>query len=181
MASSSDARADAPNTVRGAFTAGRAVWLGMWALTVGLSLPMSLAVRDTIAAHLDDSVVADRLARGVDWDWWQEFQQQASGLGTTFVPSILGGAAPVRNLSDVVDAVPVPLSLVAVLVLWFLIWSFVSGGVFDRMARDRRVGGQAFFGATRCVWRAWACSPGAPTGCCSPTFTRGSSRWGTTR
>jgi hypothetical protein len=119
----------------------------MWALTVALALPVSLVVREMLAGHLNDSVTADRVAQGVDWDWWQEFHQQSAGLGTTFVPSIIGGAAPVRNISDVVDGAPFPLALIAVLMLWLALWSFASGGIFDRMARNRPVGGQAFFGA----------------------------------
>ena len=125
----------------------RTVWFGVWAMTLVLSFIVSLALRDTIAAHLNDSTVADRVARGVEWDWWQEFQQQATGLGTTFVPSIIGGAAPIRNISDLADDVGRPLSIVAMLTLWLMLWSFASGGIFDRLARNRRVGVQAFFGA----------------------------------
>ena len=154
MASSPESPPARAGTVIGAFVAGlarvrraRAVWLGTWVLTLALAVPLSLVVRDMIATHLDDSLVADRLAQGVEWDWWQEFQQQASGLGTTFVPSIIGGAAPLRNISDLADARPQAMVLMAVLGVWLLVWSFVSGGVLDRLARDRVAGGQAFFGA----------------------------------
>ncbi len=154
MASLPESVSARAGTVTGAFIAGfarvrraRAVWLGTWALTLALAVALSFVVRDMIAAHLGDSVVADRVAQGVEWDWWQEFRAQASGLGTTFVPSIIGGAAPLRNLSDIADARPQAVVLTAVLVLWLLVWSFVSGGVLDRLARDRALGAQAFFGA----------------------------------
>ena len=154
MASSSERAGNGSATVRGAFAGGlarvmraRTVWLGVWAMTLVLSFIVSLALRDTIAAHLNDSTVADRVARGVEWDWWQEFQQQATALGTTFVPSIIGGAAPLRNLSDLADNRPLAKGLFPLLAAWLLLWSFASGGIFDRLARDRRVGGQAFFGA----------------------------------
>ena len=153
MASSSDAPRNA-STALGAFRAGlvrvrraRAVWLGTWALTLVLTFTVSFALRDMIATHLNDSAVADRVADGVDWDWWQEFQEQATAIGTTFVPSIIGGAAPLKNLSDIADNATIPTGLLPLLVLWLLTWSFASGGIVDRLARDRPVGGQAFAGA----------------------------------
>jgi hypothetical protein len=154
MASSPERTAGQTGTVLGAFVAGfgrvrraRAAWLGVWGLTLALAVPVSLVVRDRLATHLNDSVVADRAAQGVEWDWWQEFQQQASGLGTTFVPGIIGGAVPLKNVSDLADKVPQGLAVIGVIGVWLLLWSFVSGGVVDRVARDRVVGGQAFVGA----------------------------------
>ena len=79
------------------------VLLGMYSLTLLVALPLSLALRGMIAAHLGDSVVADTLASGTNYDWWQEFSAQASGLGTTFVPSIIGFGAVLNNISGLLD------------------------------------------------------------------------------
>ena len=67
--------------------------LGMVALTLLVALPLSVALSGMIAEHLGRSLAADTAAAGVDYDWWQEFSAQAAGLGTTFVPSIVGFGA----------------------------------------------------------------------------------------
>ena len=40
-------------------------------------------------------------ADGVNYDWWQEFVSQASGLGATFTPRIVGFAATLDSLSAI--------------------------------------------------------------------------------
>jgi hypothetical protein len=48
-----------------------------------VSLPLTLALRAMLARHLGASLAADTAASGVNYDWMQEFSEQASGLGTT--------------------------------------------------------------------------------------------------
>ena len=59
-----------------------------------VSLPLAYALHGMIAAHLGASLAADAAASGINYDWWQEFSSQATGLATTFVPTITGFAAP---------------------------------------------------------------------------------------
>ncbi len=73
------------------------MWLGAWLATLLVAVPAAMVVREMIADHLGASLVAERVAAGVDVDWWQEFRAQASGLGATFVPAIVGGAAVLKN------------------------------------------------------------------------------------
>ena len=73
--------------------AAPAIAAGVFLMTALLALPLALAVRGAIAAHLGDSLMSAQAADGVNWDWWQEFSAQASGVGTTFVPSVIGFAA----------------------------------------------------------------------------------------
>ena len=47
--------------------------------------------------------MAETAARGVNYDWWNEFLVQASGLGQTFVPAIIGFAGVLDNLSRLAD------------------------------------------------------------------------------
>ena len=61
---------------------------GMFAVTLLVALPLSYALRGMIAAQLGSSLEADTVAAGASYDWWEEFAAQASGLGTTFIPSI---------------------------------------------------------------------------------------------
>jgi hypothetical protein len=129
------------------------VWLGAWLVTLLLAVPLALVVEEMIAGHLGGSLAAGRVAAGVDWAWWQEFQAQATGLGTTFTPAILGFGAVLRNLSDVADNERMPTVVGGVVAAWLVIWSFLAGGILDRYARNRVVGSPGFF--TACGGHVW--------------------------
>jgi hypothetical protein len=123
------------------------VLAGMFALTLFVALPLSYALRGMIAAHLGSSLAADSAAAATNSDWWQEFFAQASGLGTTFVPSIVGFGAVLDNLSALLDHTPMAATIAGVTAAWLVLWSFLSGGVIDRFARGRPTRSHGFFGA----------------------------------
>jgi hypothetical protein len=120
---------------------------GMFAMTLLIALPLSIALGDMIEAHLGPSLAADRAAAGTDYDWWQEFSAQAAGLGTTFVPSVVGFAAVLDNLGSLADNRPLAVTIAGVTAAWLVIWSFLSGGVIDRYARGRPTRTAGFFAA----------------------------------
>ncbi len=120
---------------------------GVYLVTLLLAAPLALALHDAIAAHLGASVAADQVAGGVHWEWWEEFQAQARGFERTFTPSIIGFGAVLTNLSAFVDGA-VPSGGLAVAVAFYLAaWTFLAGGILDRLARRRRLGAAAFFAA----------------------------------
>ena len=124
-----------------------AVLAGMFLLTLLVALPLSLALRGMLEAHLGPSVAAERLASGVNYDWWQEFSSQARALGTTFVPSVIGFGAVLDNLSALVDNAPLAATIGGITAAWLVLWSFLSGGVLDRYARGRPTRAHGFFAA----------------------------------
>lgn len=123
------------------------LWLGLYAVLLGLALPLALVLRGMIAAHLGASLAAERAASGVNLDWWHEFLAQASGIGATFTPSIVGFGGTLRNLSDFADRAALPPILVAIIAVHLALQTFLSGGVLDRLARDRPLRAAAFFAA----------------------------------
>ena len=123
------------------------VLAGMFAVTLFVSLPLSYALRGMIEAHLGSSLAADSAAAATNYGWWQEFSAQASGLGTTFIPSISGFGAVLDNLSGLLDHVPMATTIAGVTAAWLVLWSFLAGGVIDRFARARRTRSHGFFGA----------------------------------
>jgi hypothetical protein len=125
-----------------------AVLAGTFALTLLVAVPLSLALRGMLADHLGASVTADTVARSVDFDWWQEFAAQATGLGTTFVPSIVGFGAVLQNISNLADNLPLATTIAGVTAAWLVLWSFLSGGIIDRFARNRATRARGFFGAS---------------------------------
>lgn len=128
---------------------GRASWLvvGLWLSTLLLVLPLAAVLHQMIAGHLGASLMADQAARGVNFDWWNEFLAQAGGIGQTFVPAIIGFAAAMKNLSDLADARTLVPALAGVVGIQVVLSIFLAGGILDRLARDRRIGAHAFFAA----------------------------------
>ena len=123
------------------------VLAGMFALTLLVALPLAVALRGMIESHLGDSLAADTAATGINYDWWQEFSAQATGLATTFVPSIVGFGAVLDNLSGLLDNFPLAATITGVTTAWLVLWSFLSGGVLDRYARNRATRAHGFFSA----------------------------------
>jgi hypothetical protein len=125
----------------------RAPWLiaGIWTSTVLLALPLALTLRREMLMHLGGSLASESAAAGVNFDWWNEFLAQAGSLGQTFVPSILGFAAVLRNVSGIADGPSLSTPIAAAVALYLLLSVFLSGGVIDRLARGRATGSYGFF------------------------------------
>jgi hypothetical protein len=122
--------------------------LGVWVMTLLVSLPLTFAMRSELAQHLDASLEADAAASGVNHDWMQEFRGRASGLGTTFSPTIIGFGAILDNLSAFVDQERRPLLIVCAAAVYLALWTFVTGGLIDRYARDRNTRVEGFLWAS---------------------------------
>jgi hypothetical protein len=124
-----------------------AVLLGVFALTLLVSAPLAVAMRGLLAQHLGDSLIADSAASGVNYDWMQEFADQATGLGVTFKPTIIGFGAVLDNLSAFLDNTARPIVIVGAASIYILGWLFLAGGILDRLARDRATRAHGFFSA----------------------------------
>ena len=122
-----------------------AILIGVWALTLLVSLPLALTLRGMLAQHLGASLAADTAATGVNYDWMQEFSEQASGLGTTFKPTIIGFGAVLDNASAFLDNTPRPIAIVGAIAVYLVLWIFVAGGIIDRYARNRATRAFGFF------------------------------------
>ena len=127
----------------------RAPWLviGVWLSTILVALPLTLVLQEQIGAHLGSSMAAQAAADGVNYDWWNEFLAQTSGVGASFVPAILGFAVVMKNLSTVADVSPMPMVIAIAVSMYLLVSMFLAGGVIDRLARDHDLGAGAFFSA----------------------------------
>jgi hypothetical protein len=116
-------------------------------MTFLLALPLAVTLRGMLASHLGASLAAEEAAAGVNYDWWQEFSAQATGLGTTFAPSVIGFATVLDNISGVLDARARIAPVAAALALYLAGWAFLSGGIIDRYARQRPTRAHGFFAA----------------------------------
>jgi hypothetical protein len=124
-----------------------AILAGVWILTLVAGLPLAAALRVSLSDHLGQSLAADTAAAGANYDWMQEFADQASGIGVTFKPTVIGFGAVLDNLSAFIDDTARPVAIVATASLYVLAWIFLAGGIVDRFARDRAIGAHGFFAA----------------------------------
>jgi hypothetical protein len=124
-----------------------AVLAGLWAVTLLMAIPPGLLVESAIRTHLRNSREADTALSGVNWGWWQEFGEQAQGLGASFTPNVIGGAAVIDNLSRFLDNGSLPGPVFWLAAAYLLAWLFIGGGVLDRLARGRPIRGPGFFAA----------------------------------
>lgn len=145
----------APMTAFGAWRDGirrvnraPAVLAGVWVMTILISLPLAAALRGMLRDHLGASLAGDSAAGGVNYDWMQEFTSQASGVGVTFGPAVLGFAAVLDNLSGFLDNTAEPIVIAFAGATYLGLWVFVAGGIIDRFARERRTRAQGFFAAS---------------------------------
>ena len=119
--------------------------IGAWIATLVIALPLAHLLGRQIAAQLGSSLAASRDA--IDYDWWNEFLAQSGGLAQTFVPAILGFAAVLKNINSIADAVPVASAVAPFVTMSVFVSMFFTGGVLDRLARDRAIGASGFFAA----------------------------------
>ena len=157
-----------------------AIVLGVYVITLLTAAPLGIVMHGVIATDLGNSVAADDAAVGVNWEWWEEFQSQATGIARTFSPRILGFAAVLHNQSNLVDN-QLPRGEVLLAVVAYLgIWMFLVGGIIDRLARQRRIASVGFFATCGTFFFrflvVWACSRASPTGLCLGRFTPGCSK-----
>jgi hypothetical protein len=124
-----------------------AVLAGVLAITFLLALPFGLVLRGMLQESLGSSLAAEPAAAGVNWDWWQWFSSQATGVGETFTPRVIGFGAVLSNLDAVLDARPQALAVTGAAAAYLLVWAFLVGGILDRYARNRPTRTAAFFSA----------------------------------
>jgi hypothetical protein len=103
-----------------------------WVVSVVAVLPLAAAVGAAIGGQLDASGMAERAAAGADYDWLDEFGAEFPGLGVR--PAIIGFAAVVANISNFFDRISHP-AFLAPLLFFLALWTFVSGGIIDRIGR----------------------------------------------
>ncbi len=124
-----------------------ALLAGVWLMTLLVSVPPALALRSSIEEQLDASLEAEGAARGVNYDWMQEFAAQATGAAVTLRPTIIGFGAVLDDISGMLDNVARPTSIVAIASAYVVLWLFLAGGIIDRYASDHVTRSSGFFAA----------------------------------
>ena len=80
-----------------------AVVLVLWICSLSITIPPAIALNAAIETHLGSSLEADPATDGMNYDWLQEFRAQASPLGRSLRPDVIGFAAVLDNASALAD------------------------------------------------------------------------------
>jgi hypothetical protein len=143
-------------TAQGAFLDGirrvneaPAILTCVFIVTLLTALPFSLVLRDSLRAHLGNSLAADEALRGVNYQWWSEYSaaQPAGSIARTFGTSVIGFAVVLDNISTLLDRAARPSALLMLGAAYLLLWLFLAGGILDRYARNRPTRAHEFFTA----------------------------------
>jgi hypothetical protein len=105
-----------------------------------------MLMREALAPHLGNSMIAGQVARGVNVQWWTEFTRQAGPLGQTSRPRSPDrrGARQPQHAGRWRKR-PAPILWLGA--FYLLLWLFLSGGILDRYARARPTRSYEFFTA----------------------------------
>jgi len=126
-----------------------AVVVAAWLVTTLVSLPLAALIRGDIIRSLGASVASGAAAQGMNFEWMQDFHVHATGLATTFRPTIVGFAAVLDTLSAYIDNEPQPPAVIAGSVIYALCWTFLAGGIIACYATRRAARLTEFMSACR--------------------------------
>lgn len=99
-----------------------------------LAVPMYHSLKDSFG----NSLVGERMAKGFDTLWWEEFRDQSEGLEKTFTPFIIGKGAILNNFEMLVQMKLFELPPVIIIfgLVYIILHTFLAGGVLSTFSRD---------------------------------------------
>ena len=121
-------------------------------LTLLAAIPFGLVLGDRLQTALNDQPPIMLGSEEIDADWWLEFRRHAEGLEATFTPAIIGFAAPLSSLSDVLDGTPRGMAMALPLAVAIVMWAFIWGWAIERF---RSGGSRSASALIRAGARAW--------------------------
>jgi hypothetical protein len=121
-------------------------------LTVITVVPLGLVMGGRLQSALNDQPPVMLGSEEIDADWWLEFRRHAQGLDATFTPAIIGFAAPLSNLSALLDGTPQGWVMVVPIAIAILTWAFIWGWAIERF---RTGGSRSASALLRAGLRTW--------------------------
>jgi hypothetical protein len=138
------------NFLKGFRNTGRTARMVVLLLVINFSFSLILAVPmyHSLQNSFGKSLVSERMAKGFDYLWWEEFRDQAEGLERTFTPSIIGKGAILNNLEALVQLRVFDLPPVVLIfgLFYIILHTFLAGGILYIFQKtDRRFSFKTFF------------------------------------
>ncbi|HJU41693.1 MAG TPA: hypothetical protein VJ691_02725, partial [Vicinamibacterales bacterium] len=116
------------------------VLAGVAIVTLLIALPFAAVLESRLQSSLSVQPHISLDDTEIDAEWWQEFRRHARGLAATFTPAVLGFAATLDGISNILDGRSIPAALVAPLLVSMAAWSFLWGGILRRFRLARGIG-----------------------------------------
>jgi hypothetical protein len=126
---------------------------GVALITLAIAVPFAAVLQSRLQASLSVQPHVNLDETEIDPEWWMEFREHARGLEATFTPAVLGFAATLDGISNVLDGNRIAAGIVVPLLLSMAAWAFMWGAVLQRFKMGRSIGirGFARHGATHVV------------------------------
>jgi len=104
------------------------------------SLILAFPLYHSLKNSFGSSLVGERMAKGFDYLWWEEFRDQSRGLETTFTPSIIGKGAILDNLQALVEMriFNFPPLLLIVVIFYIILHTFLAGGILTTFNQEKQ-------------------------------------------
>ncbi len=105
----------------------------LYAVNLAFSLVLAVPLHRSIAGSIGRSDAGDRLAKGFDYVWWEEFRDKGRGISRSFEPSITGKGALLNNLEGLVEMrfIEWPAEVILALLIFLVLRAFLAGGTLD--------------------------------------------------
>jgi len=118
-------------------TASPKLILFLWLFNFAMALPLALVMSDQIESSLGASRIQEKLRNGFDIDWYEEFAHNATELGKTFSPAVIGVGPFLGNLEAWLNGSLFAgnTGIIGLGAGYMIVWMFLLGGILDRFAR----------------------------------------------
>jgi hypothetical protein len=105
------------------------------AVAMILAIPMYHSLKDSFG----DSLVGEGMAKGFDFLWWEEYNDQNEGLPKTFTPSIIGKGAILNNLEGLLSMTffTLPPEILILGLFYIILRTFLAGGILSTFHTDK--------------------------------------------
>ncbi len=124
---------------------------GAFLITLAAAAPFAAIVDRQLRTALADQPPIALGSGEIDADWWSEFRDHAEGLAATFTPTVIGVAAPLDNLSALLDGTRRPLVLLGPILVALVVWAWFWGAALTRL-HARESGARSLLAAGFALW-----------------------------
>lgn len=102
------------------------------------SLLLGFPMYQSLKKSFGSTMVGERMAKGFDYLWWEEFRDESRGLDRTFSPSIINKGALLDNLDGFVQMrfFALPSSILILGFLYIIVHTFLAGGILSVFNQD---------------------------------------------
>lgn len=124
----------------------------LFVINLAFSLILAVPLYHSLKSSFGNSMVGEKMAKGFDYLWWEEYRDQSQGLELSFRPSLIGKGALLDNLECLVQMrlFDLPSSLFILILVYILLHTFLAGGILSVFNQEEpQFAMKEFFGGAR--------------------------------